>query len=239
MLLLRRMVTLLLKEFCNMSFLGISLAELLKSHAKAEEVTEFYKGRIRSHNEKLNVFLDVAEENPEESGELHGLPLALKANISTQKLTTNASSKVLDTYIAPFNSTVAQKLSTAGGSLLGKTNMDAWAHGSSTETSDYGTTRNPYNIEYVPGGSSGGSAVAVAAGFAPAAIGTETAGSIRLPAAWSGVVGLKPTYGRVSRFGIVAMGSSWDCPGPMTQTVEDAALLLKYIACLLYTSRCV
>ena len=155
MLLLRRMVTLLLKEFCNMSFLGISLAELLKSHAKAEEVTEFYKGRIRSHNEKLNVFLDVAEENPEESGELHGLPLALKANISTQKLTTNASSKVLDTYIAPFNSTVAQKLSTAGGSLLGKTNMDAWAHGSSTETSDYGTTRNPYNIEYVPGGSSG------------------------------------------------------------------------------------
>jgi aspartyl-tRNA(Asn)/glutamyl-tRNA(Gln) amidotransferase subunit A len=224
------MVTLLLKEFCNMSFLGISLAELLKSNAKAEEVTEFYKGRIHSHNEKLNVFLDVADESETLEGALQSMPIALKANISTQKLTTNASSKVLDGYIAPFNSTVAQKLATAGGSALGKTNMDAWAHGSSTETSDYGTTKNPYNIDYVPGGSSGGSAVAVAAGLAPAAIGTETAGSIRLPAAWSGVVGLKPTYGRVSRFGIVAMGSSWDCPGPMTQTVEDAALLLKYIA---------
>ena len=213
-----------------MSFLGTSLSDLIQSDAHATEVTEFYAKRINDYNHALNVYVDVLEEHGQLNGDLKGMPLALKANISTKKLTTNASSKVLDSYIAPFNSTVAQKLAESGGYAYGKTNMDAWAHGSSTETSDYGTTKNPYNPNYVPGGSSGGSAVAVAAGLAPAAIGTETAGSIRLPAAWSGVVGLKPTYGRVSRFGIVAMGSSWDCPGPMTQTVEDAALLLKHIA---------
>lgn len=230
MLLQQRMVILLSREFYNMNFLGTSLAELLRSNANAGDVHEFYKKRIDAYNEKLNVFLDVADEVENVKGDLQKMPIALKANISTKKLTTNASSKVLDNYVSPFDATVSEKLIAAGGNALGKTNMDAWAHGSSTETSDYGTTKNPYNVDYVPGGSSGGSAVAVAAGLAPAAIGTETAGSIRLPAAWSGVVGLKPTYGRVSRFGIVAMGSSWDCPGPMTQTVEDAALLLKYIA---------
>ncbi|KXK09340.1 MAG: Glutamyl-tRNA(Gln) amidotransferase subunit A [Microgenomates bacterium OLB23] len=132
--------------------------------------------------------------------------------------------------MAPYAATITNKLALHGATIMGKTNLDAWAHGSSTETSDFGPSRNPYHTDYVPGGSSGGSAVAVAAGLIPAAIGTETAGSIRLPAAWSGVVGLKPSYGRVSRYGIVAMGSSWDCPGPITQTVEDAALLLEVMA---------
>ncbi|OGK60705.1 hypothetical protein A3G65_02590 [Candidatus Roizmanbacteria bacterium RIFCSPLOWO2_12_FULL_37_7b] len=132
--------------------------------------------------------------------------------------------------MSPYAATITHKLTQAGATILGKTNMDAWAHGSSTETSDFGITTNPYNVAFVAGGSSGGSAAAVAAGLVPAAIGTETAGSIRGPASWSGVVGLKPTYGRVSRYGIIAMGSSWDCPGPITQTVEDAALLLEILA---------
>jgi aspartyl-tRNA(Asn)/glutamyl-tRNA(Gln) amidotransferase subunit A len=118
----------------------------------------------------------------------------------------------------------------AGAKIIGKTNMDAWAHGSSTETSDFGPTKNPWDIERAPGGSSGGSAAAVSAYLAPCAIGSETAGSIRQPASWCGIVGLKPTYGRVSRYGVIAMGSSFDCPGPMTLTVEDAALLLEIIA---------
>ena len=148
----------------------------------------------------------------------------------TVGLETTASSKVLQRFNPPYESTVTQKLKNSGGIIIGKTNMDAWAHGSSTETSDFGPTKNPRNPEYLPGGSSGGSAAAVAADMCIAAIGSETAGSIRQPAAWCGIVGLKPTYGRVSRAGVVAMGSSLDSPGPMTKTVEDAALLLNYIA---------
>ena len=121
-------------------------------------------------------------------------------------------------------------MNTGGLSLLGKTNLDAWCHGSSTETSDYGPTKNPYDVSRAPGGSSGGSAAAVAAYLAPAAIGTDTGGSIRQPSAWCGTVGLRPSYGRVSRYGLIAMASSWDCPGPITATVEDAAHILQLIA---------
>ncbi|MDE2590558.1 MAG: aspartyl/glutamyl-tRNA amidotransferase subunit A, partial [Patescibacteria group bacterium] len=143
---------------------------------------------------------------------------------------TTASSKVLDSFIPPFNATVVERLKQAGIVCLGKTNMDAWAHGSSTETSDYGVTKNPWDTNRLPGGSSGGGAAAMASDLCLAAIGSETAGSIRLPAAWCGVVGLKPTYGRVSRYGVVAMASSTDSPGPLTKTVEDAAIILQVLA---------
>ena len=137
---------------------------------------------------------------------------------------------MLDNYIPPFDATVVERLKNAGIVLLGKTNMDAWAHGSSTETSDYGASRNPWNTEHLPGGSSGGAAASMAADETLGAIGSETAGSIRQPASWCGVVGLKPTYGRVSRYGVVAMGSSLDSPGPITKTVEDSALILQVLA---------
>ncbi len=161
---------------------------------------------------------------------LAGAPIAVKDNCLTQGQTTTASSKVLESFSPAYSATVVEKIQTAGGVVFGKTNMDAWAHGSSTETSDYGTTKNPRNPAHSPGGSSGGSAAAVAANACIAAIGTETAGSIRLPAAWCGVVGLKPTYGRVSRYGIVAMASSTDSPGSITKTVEDAAIMLTHMA---------
>lgn len=209
---------------------GVSLTQLIQEAYPVQDVVAYYLDRIHRHNAKLNAFTDVIDTYSSENGALNGLPLAFKANISTKVLQTHASSDVLRGYKAPFEATLVTRLLSSGAGILGKTNMDAWAHGSSTETSDFGVSRNPYNTDYVPGGSSGGAAVAVAAGLAPAAIGTETAGSIRLPVAWTGVVGLKPTYGRVSRYGLVAMGSSWDCPGPMTQTVEDAALLLQHMA---------
>lgn len=211
---------------------GIPLSQLIREKASATEAVTYFSQRIKKHNPTLNAFIDnvINFAHPSQEGELHGLPIALKDNISTKSLQTTASSEVLRGYEPPFDATVTTRLLAQGGTILGKTNLDAWAHGSSTETSDFGVAHNPYNHDFVPGGSSGGSAVAVASGLAPCAIGTETAGSIRLPASWSGIVGLKPTYGRVSRHGIVAMGSSWDCPGPMTQTVEDAALLLEVLA---------
>lgn len=161
---------------------------------------------------------------------LLGISYALKDNFLTKNIPTTASAKLLDGYIPEFNATVYQKLQDAGAILLGKTNMDAWAHGSSTETSDYGPTKNPHNLNHLPGGSSGGSAAAVTADQCLFAIGSETAGSIRQPAAWCGVTGFKPTYGRVSRYGVIAMASSTDSPGPITKTVADAALITKVIA---------
>lgn len=186
---------------------------------------------ISEKNDSLNVYLTVnnAEASPSTAA-LKGIPIAVKDNYCTKGIRTTASSTVLDTFIPQYDSTVIAKLKAAGGSVLGKTNLDAWAHGSSTETSQYGRTLNPRNPEHLPGGSSGGSAAAVAADMALAALGTETAGSIRQPAAWCGIVGLKPTYGRCSRYGVVPMASSTDSPGPMTKTVEDAAILLNHIA---------
>ncbi len=205
---------------------------------KEVSLKEIYQDTLRVVEEKnkdLNIYLSLdkkAEEIAEKQKNkpLRGLPIAVKDNFLTVGLPTTASSKVLNGFMPPYESTVTKRLKSAGGVVIGKTNMDAWAHGSSTETSDYGPTKNPRNSKYLPGGSSGGSAAAIAANMAIAAVGSETAGSIRQPAAWCGVVGLKPTYGRVSRYGVVAMGSSLDSPGPITKTVEDSAIILNQIA---------
>jgi len=159
-----------------------------------------------------------------------GIPFSVKDNFCTKGIKTTASANILKDYVPPYSATVINKLLEAGAIIMGKTNMDAWAHGSSTETSDFFTTHNPWDISKLPGGSSGGSAASIAADEVIASVGSETAGSIRQPSSWCGTVGLKPTYGRVSRYGIIAMGSSVDSPGPITKTVSDAALVLNIIA---------
>ena len=209
----------------------------------ATELTKAYLDRIKKVEPKIKAFVTVTEERALEDAKkaddllakgydapLLGIPFSIKDNCLTTGIRTTASSKVLDTFIPPYNATIVDLLLNAGIILLGKTNMDAWAHGSSTETSDYGVTLNPWDTNKLPGGSSGGAAASIAADECLAAIGTETAGSIRQPSAWCGTVGLKPTYGRVSRYGIIAMGSSLDSPGPITKTVEDAALILDILA---------
>jgi len=217
-----------------MDILGKSVTELLKLLKKkkisSKELHDYFLKRIKKYNPKLNAFLTVVDNVQSINRLYRGIPLAVKDNFCTKGIRTTASSKVLDDFIPPYESTVTQRLRNAGFSIIGKTNMDAWAHGSSTETSDYGPTKNPYDLTRVAGGSSGGSAVAISSYLSPVAIGSETAGSIRQPAAWSGVIGFKPTYGRVSRYGLIAMGSSLDCPGPLTRTVEDAALILQILA---------
>ena len=167
----------------------------------------------------------VFEEYP-----LLGVPYICKDNFSTKGIKTTASSNIIKDYIPPFDSTVVEKLKEAGAVLLGKSNMDAFAHGSSTETSDFFTTKNPWDISRVPGGSSGGSSAAVTSNMCLFSMGSETGGSIRGPASWCGVTGLKPSYGRVSRYGVIAMASSTDSPGPITKTAEDAAYILNVIA---------
>jgi aspartyl-tRNA(Asn)/glutamyl-tRNA(Gln) amidotransferase subunit A len=162
--------------------------------------------------------------------DLTGIPCSVKDIFNMVGTRTTASAKVLDNYIAPYESTVTDRLKNAGAIIVGKTNMDAWAHGSSTETSDYGPSHNPWDITRHPGGSSGGSASSVAGGQVPYSVGTETAGSIRGPASLTGITGLKGTYGRVPRYGVIAMGSSLDSPGPLTRTVQDAATVMKYIS---------
>lgn len=208
---------------------------LKKKQISLEDIYRDTLAQIEKRNRELNVYLAVDTESlPKalrvKATDLAGLPIAVKDCFATRTLITTASAKVLSDFRPVYDSTVTTRLLNAGGIVVGKTNMDAWSHGSSTETSDFGPTRNPLNPGYLPGGSSGGSAAAIAADMAIAAIGEETAGSIRQPAAWCGIVGLKPTYGRVSRYGVVAMGSSLDSPGPMTKTVYDSALLLSVIA---------
>jgi aspartyl-tRNA(Asn)/glutamyl-tRNA(Gln) amidotransferase subunit A len=214
--------------------LGKSVVELLdlleKKKISSAELFQYFLRRIKKYNPKLNAFITILNDVQLINQLDRKVPVAVKDNFCTKGVRTTASSKVLDNFIPPYESTVTRRLWENNFFLLGKTNMDAWAHGSSTETSDYGPTKNPWDLTRTPGGSSGGSAAAVAAYLAPVAVGSETAGSIRQPAAWCGVIGLKPTYGRVSRYGLIAMGSSLDCPGPLTRTVEDAALLLSVLA---------
>jgi aspartyl-tRNA(Asn)/glutamyl-tRNA(Gln) amidotransferase subunit A len=208
-----------------------ALAGLAQGRFTTEQLQQSVLDEINAQNPELNAYLDYNKNVVGVSeGLLHGVPIAVKDNILTTDLVTTASSKVLEGYKPQYDATLISHLRKAGAHIVGKTNLDAWAHGSSTETSDFGPTRNPRNPEYTPGGSSGGSAAAVAADLCIAAVGTETSGSIRTPAAWCGIVGVKPTYGRVSRSGVVAMGSSLDCPGPMTKTVEDGALMLNILA---------
>ena len=208
------------------------------------ELVKFCLKRIRKINKKVKAFITICEkeaiEQAKEADErlkhgtrntehetLLGIPIAVKDNFCTKGVKTTAASRVLENYVPPYDATAVRRLKEAGAIILGKTNMDAWAHGSSTETSAFFTTLNPWDLKHLPGGSSGGSAAAIIADMAIGAIGSETAGSIRQPAAWCGVVGLKPTYGRISRYGLIAMCSSTDCPGPLTKTVEDAGILFK------------
>jgi len=208
------------------------------------ELTQEYLDDIKKFNKDLNIYLTVTEneaiaqakevdENLRENSNipvLAGVPAAIKDIIVTKDIRTTASSKILENFIPPYESTTTDRLKKQGMVILGKTNCDAFAFGASTENSGYGVTHNPWNINKVPGGSSGGSAAAVAAGLATYSIGTDTGGSIRQPAALCGVVGMKLTYGRASRFGLIAMASSFDTPGPITKTVEDAAIVTQAIS---------
>lgn len=190
---------------------------------------------IEQVDAQLQSFLHVASEQAIKAAEqqpqgiLGGVPYALKDNINTEGMQTTAASRILENYIPPYSATVTKHLQTAGGVLVGKTNLDEFAMGSTTETSAFKKTRNPYSESHVPGGSSGGSAAAVAAGLVPFALGSDTGGSIRQPAAFCGVFGLKPTYGRVSRYGLIAFASSLDQIGPFTHTAEDAAIVMNAI----------
>ena len=207
------------------------------------QLVQHFLDRIKKYNPQLNIYLALNEHALEQAAavdreivekgidrELLGIPLAIKDNFLTIGLPTTASSHILKGFMPQYDSTVTEKLQSAGAIFLGKTNMDSFAHGSSTETSDFGPTLNPWNPKRLPGGSSGGSAAAIAAQLATAALGSETAGSIRQPAAWVGVTGFKPTYGRSSRYGVIAMASSTDSPGPLARTVADPALITQVIA---------
>jgi aspartyl-tRNA(Asn)/glutamyl-tRNA(Gln) amidotransferase subunit A len=209
----------------------------------SEELVSFYLDRCDSYSADLNCFISLMPETAMEqarsadkiiqngdAGPLTGIPLAHKDIFCTNGTKTSCASKMLDNFIAPYDATVVSKLNEAGMVTLGKTNMDEFAMGSTNETSFYGAVKNPWDTGRVPGGSSGGSAAAVAAKLAPVATGTDTGGSIRQPASLCGITGLKPTYGRVSRYGMIAYASSLDQGGPITQTAEDAAIMLNTMA---------
>jgi len=224
-----------------------SLSELKKQldngQTTAVELARRYLARIEAHNPALNAFVHIDPAHVLEQAEasdayrakhgprkLEGLPIAVKDIFCTQDGPTQCCSNILKGFHAPYDAHVITQLKEAGAVLVGKTNMDEFAMGSSNETSAFGPCRNPWDLERIPGGSSGGSAAAVAAALAPAALGTDTGGSIRQPAALCGITGLKPTYGRVSRRGIIAFASSLDQAGPMTRSVQDAALIAEAIS---------
>lgn len=220
------------------------LSELLqRKEISSIELTEHFLSRAEKHNQELNCYITLTREQALEQarhadeairngdcGPLTGIPISHKDIFCTDGIRTSCGSKILDNFTAPYNATVVEKLNQAGMVIIGKSNMDEFAMGSSNETSYYGAVRNPWDNGRVPGGSSGGSAAAVAARLTPAATGTDTGGSIRQPAAMCGITGLKPTYGRVSRYGMIAFASSLDQGGPMARSAEDAAFLFKAMA---------
>lgn len=230
-----------------MTLTSLTIAEaralLDQRQISALELTDALLARIAQLDPQISAFLAVTPERARADAEradaalaagerspLLGIPLAIKDVLSTSGVPTTCASRILNGYTPVFDATCVARLREAGMVMLGKLNMDEFAMGSSTENSAYAVTRNPWDTTRVPGGSSGGSAAAVAAGMALGALGTDTGGSIRQPGAFCGVVGLKPSYGRVSRYGLIAFGSSLDCPGPITRTVTDAAIVLQAIA---------
>lgn len=217
--------------------------KLLQKELSATEVVKYYLERIEKHDTEINSYTSVLDEQAlnqakefdgnfekEKSKKLGGIPISVKDVFSTKNIPTTCASKMLETYSPVYNSTVVKRLLDESAIVLGKTNLDEFCHGSSTTTSYFGRTKNPWDNTKLPGGSSGGSAAALAADFCAGTVGTETAGSIRLPASWCGVVGVKPTYSRVSRYGVLSMGSSLDCPGPLGKDVKDCAYLLEIMA---------
>ena len=227
-----------------MSLTSLSVSELCalsrKKEVKAEEIVLSFLNKIQEQDEKISAFLLVLEEkalarareidHKKEKGKLAGIPIAIKDNILTRGIRTTCASRILENFIPAYSATVVERLEKEDAVIIGKTNMDEFAMGSSTENSAFFITKNPWDLRRVPGGSSGGSAAAVAAEETPASLGSDTGGSVRQPAAFCGIVGLKPTYSRVSRYGLVAFASSLDQIGPLTRTVEDSALLLQVIA---------
>lgn len=224
---------------------GWELRELIKKgETSCKEAVAFFLDEIKKKNKSLNAYLTVTEESALKSaeivdrkiagkqklGELAGIPIAVKDNICLKGVKTTCGSHILDNFIPPYDATVVERLKKEDAIIIGKTNLDEFAMGSSTENSYFGTSKNPHNLNKVPGGSSGGSAVAVAAGLSTMALGSDTGGSIRQPASLCGVVGLKPTYGTVSRYGLVAFASSLDQIGPLTKDVKDSALLFGVIS---------
>ena len=217
---------------------------LSRKQVKAKELAQASIQRAKELNNKLNSFITISEEsalahaekvdqliaNNQTINALSGIPVGIKDIYSTKGIRTTAGSKVLENYVPVYDATAITRLKDAGIVIVGKTNLDAWAHGSSGENSDFGATKNPYDLTRVPGGSSSGSAAAVSSSACLAATGTDTGGSIRLPAAFCNLVGLKPTYGRVSRYGVIAMASSLDSIGHFTKTVYDNALFLNVTA---------
>lgn len=226
----------------NMTLSQLSQALANKSFSSVE-LTQHFLERIKRLNQTYNCFITITDEQAlakaqqcdaqralGQAGPLTGIPMAHKDIFCTQGVKTTCASKMLDNFVAPYDATVVTQLQAAGMIMLGKTNMDEFAMGSSNENSFYGPVRNPWDVQKVPGGSSGGSAAAVAARLVPFASGTDTGGSIRQPAALCGITGLKPTYGRVSRYGMIAFASSLDQGGPFTQTAEDAAMVFNAMA---------
>lgn len=221
-----------------------SVSDAVKARKiSAVEVTKFFLDRAEKLNPALNAYIcmnqqalseaaviDQRIQNGEQVGPLAGVSFGIKDLLCTKNIRTTAGSKMLENFIPPYDATVVSRLKSAGAVILGKLNMDEFAMGSSNETSFYGKCKNPWNLEYVPGGSSGGSAAAQSARLAMGTIGTDTGGSIRQPSSFCGIVGIKPTYGRVSRYGVIAYASSLDQAGPMVSTVSDAALALEVIA---------